>query len=146
MAFCPNCGTQVEEGAASCPNCGTVFGAAQQNYAYDIKDHTAEYSPADISDNKVFAMSANLLGIVGVIITLLAAQKSPYAMFHARQSMKISICEVLSALLLIVPILGWIACPICLLILFVVRVILFFQVCKGEAKEAPIIGNLGFLK
>ena len=91
-------------------------------------------------------MAAYLMGIAGVIITLLAAQKSPYAMFHARQSMKISMCEILCAIMLIVPFLGWVAAPICLCVLFVVRVILFFQVCKGQAKEAPIIGNFGFLK
>ena len=146
MAFCTNCGAQVEEGAPVCPNCGTTFSASQTAYPVDPKDHTAEYAPQDISENKVFAMAANLMGIVGVIITLLAAQKSPYAMFHARQSMKISICEILCGFMLIVPFLGWIAAPVCLIILFVVRIILFFQVCNGQAKEAPIIGNFGFLK
>lgn len=146
MAFCPNCGAQVEEGAPVCPNCGTSFSAPQINYAADPKDHTAEFDAKDISDNKVFAMAAYLMSVVGVIITLLAAQKSAYAMFHARQSMKISMCEILCAIILIVPILGWIAAPICLIILFVVRIILFFQVCKGQAKDAPIIGNFGFLK
>ncbi len=146
MAFCPNCGAQVEDGAASCPNCGTAFASQQATYSYDPKDHTAEFDPRDISDNKVFAMAANLLSVVGIIITLLAAQKSDYAMFHARQSLKISLCEVLCAVMLIVPFLGWIAAPICLVILFVVRIILFFQVCKGQAKDAPIVGNFGFLK
>ncbi len=31
MKFCPNCGTQVQEGIAFCPNCGAqVTGAAEQ--------------------------------------------------------------------------------------------------------------------
>ena len=144
MAFCPVCGAQVQDGAPNCPNCGAAFAQAPANF--DPKDHTAEFDPKDISDNKVFAMAAYLMGIAGVIITLLAAQKSNFAMFHARQSMKISMCEILCAIILIVPILGWIAAPICLIILFVVRIILFFQVCKGQAKDAPIIGNFGFLK
>ena len=145
MAFCPVCGAQVPDGAPNCPNCGTAFGQAPA-YVADSKDHTAEFNPKDISDNKVFAMAAYLMGVVGIIITLLAAQKSDFAMFHARQSLKLSLCEILTAILLIVPILGWIAAPICLIILFVVRVIMFFQVAKGQAKEAPIIGSFGFLK
>ena len=146
MAFCPTCGAEVDDNAPACPNCGTAFSTPQTNFAYDPNDHTGEYDPQDISDNKVFAMAAYLLSIFGVIVALLAAQKSPYAMFHARQSLKLSICEALCAVIMIVPILGWIAGIICLLILFVVRVILFFQVCKGQAKEAPIIGNFAFLK
>ena len=28
MSFCPNCGTQVDDGAAFCPSCGSALGAA----------------------------------------------------------------------------------------------------------------------
>ena len=37
MAFCPNCGTQVEEGKRFCPNCGTQVGvpAAPQPPTFD---------------------------------------------------------------------------------------------------------------
>lgn len=145
MAFCPSCGARVEDGSIACPNCGSGL-ASQQPVFTDLKDHTAEYDPKDISDNKVFAMASILLNIVGVVVALLAAQKSPYAMFHARQSLKITMCEMLCAIMLIVPFLGWIAAPICWGILFVVRVILFFQICKGKAKDAPIVGSLGFLR
>ena len=146
MAFCPNCGAQVEDGAPACPNCGTSFAAPQINYAYDPADHTAEFDPKDISDNKVFAMSAYLLGVVGIIITMLAAQKSPYAMFHARQSLKISVCIALLAFCMIVPILGWFVAAVGVIVLLVVSIIQFFSVCSGKAKEAPIIKSVGFLK
>ncbi len=147
MAFCPNCGAQVEDGAASCPNCGTAFASGSAPaYAYDVKDHTAEYDPRDISDNKVFAMAAYLLGVVGIIITMLAAQKSPYAMFHARQSLKISICEALLLFCMIVPILGWLFAGVGLIVLLVVSIIQFFSVCSGKAKEAPVVSSFGFLK
>ena len=146
MAFCPNCGAQVEDGAPVCPNCGTSFAAPQVNYAYDPADHTAEFDPQDISDNKVFAMAAYLLSAVGIIITMLAAQKSPYAMFHARQALKISVCGALLMICMIVPFLGWLVAGIGLLVLAVVSIIQFFSVCGGKAKEAPIIKNFGFLK
>lgn len=145
MAFCPSCGAQIEDGAITCPKCGNGL-ATQQPLFTDPKDHTSEYDFKDISDNKVFAMAAVLLNIVGVLIALLAAQKSPYAMFHARQSLKITMCEVLCVIMMIIPILGWIAAGICWGVLFVVRVILFFQICKGKAKDAPIVGSLSFLR
>lgn len=42
----------------------------------NITDHTAEFDPTDISDNKVLAMIPYLLGVIGVIITLLASGNS----------------------------------------------------------------------
>ena len=33
-----------------------------------------------------------------------------------------------------------------LLVLLVVQIICFFRICKGQAKEAPIVCKLGFLK
>ena len=143
MAFCPNCGAQIPDGAPVCPNCGTALGGA----AYvDPTDHTAEFSAQDISDNKVFAMASILISSIGIIITLLAAQKSEYAMFYARQALKLMICQVLCLLLFIIPILGWIAGGVCLLIIFVLKVICFFNICKGKAKEIPIVNGFGFLK
>ena len=146
MAFCPNCGSQLPEGADTCPNCGAPLAAPHPVYAYDPSDHTAEFDVQDIAANKLYAMASYLLGLVGVLFTFLVARESPYAMFHARQSIKISRCEVLLVICLIVPIIGWIAAPVGWIILLVIRVILFFQVCKGQAKDAPIIGSLGFLK
>ncbi len=117
-----------------------------QYQAVDIKDHTAEFDPKDISENKVFAMCCYLLSVLGVIIALLASSESKFARFHVRQALKIQVCEVLSAFLCIIPILGWIAFGIIEVILFVVTIISFFNAAGGKAKDAPIVGSLGFLK
>jgi uncharacterized membrane protein len=115
----------------------------------DPTDHTGEFEAADISDNKVVAMLPYLLGIVGLIIALLARGDSAYAGFHVRQYLKICICEAIIAICsavlcwtLLVPIAG----GICVVILLVVRIICFFQICKGQAKEPAIVCKLGFLK
>ncbi len=151
MKFCPNCGAQLEEGAAGCPSCGAVFVAQPAPAAVyaDPTDHTAEFDAADISENKVFAMLPYLLSVVGVIIALLAKTESRYTAFHVRQSLKIFICQalvgILSAVLaitLIVPLAG----AVCEIILLVVQIICFFQVCAGRAKEPAIVNRLGFLK
>ena len=116
-----------------------------QQPAYD----PAEFDPEDVSQNKVIAMAAYILGTVGIIIALLAAPQSKYAAFHSRQALKLDIVSTLllivSAVLaftFIVPIAG----AVCIAILFVVRIICFFQVCSGKAKDAAIIGKLPFLK
>jgi len=149
MKFCPNCGTQQEEGALSCPNCGTVFATTVPIVAVDPADHTAEFDAADISQNKVFALLPYLMGVAGLIVALLARLDSPYTTFHVRQFLKICICEAIVAILaavlcwtLIVPL----AAAICVIILLVLRIIGFIQVCKGQAKEPAIIGKFGFLR
>lgn len=150
MAYCKNCGARIPDDAGFCGECGAPVsgGAGMPRYA-DVYDHTAEYDPEDISSNKVVAMSAYILGIVGIVIALLAAPDSKYAAFHSRQALKLSITNTLLAFIMVL--LSWtiivlIAGAVCAVILWVVRIICFFQVCSGKAKEAPIIRSLGFLK
>ncbi len=112
-------------------------------------DHTADFDAEDISSNKIIAMAAYLLGALGVIIAFMVGKDSPYAKFHAHQSLKLLVVEALleiaTAILvwtIIVPIAG----AICLIIVKVIRIICFFQVAAGKAKDAPIIGSFPFLK
>ena len=165
MAFCEKCGAQIPENGTFCAACGAPVAAqaqptrtpeqpaaqpqAPEQPVYDPADHTAEFDPEDVSQNKVIAMAAYILGTVGIIIALLAAPQSKYAAFHSRQALKLDIVSTLllivSAVLaftFIVPIAG----AVCIAILFVVRIICFFQVCSGKAKDAAIIGKLPFLK
>ena len=121
----------------------------QQTYqqpAANQYDHTAEFDPKDISDNKVYAMATYLLGVLGIIIALLASRDSKYAAFHVRQAMKLQITEILLVICMIVPILGWIVAGVGICILEVLVIIAFFQVCGGKAKEPAIIRSFPFMK
>ena len=150
MAYCKNCGAHIPDDAGFCGECGTpVSGGAGMPRYTDIYDHTAEFDSEDISSNKVVAMAAYILGMVGIVIALLAAPNSKYAAFHSRQALKLSITNTL--LTFVMVLLSWtiivpIAGAVCIVILGVVRIICFFQVCSGKAKDAPIIRSLGFLK
>ena len=157
MKNCPVCNAQLNDEAAFCTQCGTPLrdgqgpeaqaapqsegnpapGAApqaayqppQQNPAQaapyvDPYDHTKEFSAQDISDNKVFAMLMYLTGWIGIIIALLASKESRYVAFHLRQALKIEVVGIL----------------------LVLRIISFFQICSGKAKEPAIIRSLGFLR
>ena len=161
-----NTGTAAGNGAACNPNNGAYTNAANNNYtnqAYnqtpnyqngpvyvaDPYDHTAEFTAKDISDNKVIAMLVYLLGTMGIIIALLGAHSSPYAAFHVRQALKFTVIYVLMGIItvflfwtLIVPL----AALLAILVLFVVKIICFFSICKGQAKEPPIIRSFGFLR
>ena len=172
MKICPNCSSTLEDNAAFCPNCNAQFEFNQQpnynyqqnynsqpnvqmppqpNYApaYDPYDHTAEFDAADISANKVFAMLVYLMGTVGVIIALLASHSSQYTLFHVRQGMKFTVVNIL--MLICAALLFWtiivpIAYGVMSLVFSVIRIICFFQICSGKAKEPVIIRSLKFLR
>lgn len=119
------------------------------NAAVYTKDHTGEFSAQDISDNKVYALLAYLLGIFGVLVVGLVARDSKFAMFHMRQSAKLVVVQWLFGLIaalffwtVIIPI----AYFIFTMVLAVVEVICIVNVCRGKAKEAPIVSSFGFLK
>ncbi len=115
----------------------------------DPYDHTAEFDPKDISDNKVIAMLVYLMGIVGVVIAALTgANNSPYVSFHIRQALKITVIEMLTVIC--VALLCWtvlvpVAGGIFYLVLVVVKIICFFGVCNNQAKEPPIVRSFKFL-
>ena len=147
MAFCSNCGKEIPEGANVCPNCGTAVAAAPVAVV-DPWDHTSEFDAKDISDNKVYALSAYVFSILGVILCHVLAKESPYAQFHAREALKIDLVSIVVYLIsaffcwtCIVPVVG----AVLILILLVVNVIAFVQVCKGQAKEPWLIRSIGAL-
>lgn len=158
MKVCTKCGASLEDTAAFCNVCGQPVGAPAPGVApapvyaapaFDPYDHTSEFEVKDISDNKVVAMLVYLMGIMGVIIALLASSTSPYAAFHVRQSLKFTVVETLAGLICIL--LAWtvivpIAVGIFMVVLFVCKIICFFSICKGQAKEAPVICKFGFLR
>ncbi len=151
MKICQKCNAQCEDNSAFCTTCGYSFNGTAPGYAPQIDpyDHTARFDPADISENKVIAMLVYLMGAVGIIIALLASSTSPYVGFHLRQALKFVVVETLlgiATILLVWTIIVPFAACIISLILFVLKIVCFFQICNGKAKEAPIIRELGFLK
>ena len=167
MKNCPNCHNQAKEDALFCPVCGTMLDVVPQpdpDYFQmknqpapvtipvvkvpDTYDHTDDFSTDDIRESKLSCMCVYLLDFVGVIIALLMYPNSKFTKFHIRQSLKFTVLEVLIALAsvllcwtFIVPIAGMIA----LVVLSVLKLICFADVCKGQAKDAPIIRNIKFL-
>lgn len=158
MKNCPHCGNQISENAAFCPYCGAQFGQPNPAGGYPQQpavvmvapyDHTREFDPQDVSDNKVYGMVIYLMGVIGVIVGLLAAQSSPYVAFHVRQALKFTVVDTLiglAALVLCWTLIVPVAAAAAYVVLWVVRIICFVQICQGKAIEPAIIRSLGFLK
>ena len=155
MKTCPNCETQLSENAVFCSNCGTAVGTPSGGAytppapMYDPYDHTSEFEADDISNNKVIAMLVYIMSFVGIIIALLAAPGSKYVSFHLRQALKFLVVETLIGIIVAVTfwtILVPVAAAFVGVVLLVAKVVCFFDVCGGKAKEPIIIRSLGFLK
>lgn len=52
MKFCPNCRTTFDDSVINCPQCGTPLMSVPNAAPENITDHTAEFDPTDISDNR----------------------------------------------------------------------------------------------
>ena len=148
MAYCSQCGAEIPADAKTCPSCQATIGAEIPVQAIQPWDHTTEFDAKDISDNKVYALSAYALSYLGIIMCLLIAKDSPYAKFHAREAAKINIVAC------VISILTGVLCWTCIVpfagivflgILFVLDIIAFVQVCKGQAKEPWMIRSIGGL-
>ena len=71
MAFCTNCGAQVEEGAAFCTSCGAKVGAqnestSTQNYYQPPKQQASNEGVYGIGG----AITSAILGFVGLIFSI----------------------------------------------------------------------------
>lgn len=165
VLFCTKCGTKMEEqeananfafqGQGNQQNMGGGYVNTNPNpyqqYAMPIDpyDHTAEFDPKDISDNKVLAMLVYLMGPVGIIIALLASNTSKYTAFHVRQALKFQVISILAGLVTLI--LFWtiivpVAVGILSIALWVCKIIAFFSICKGKACEPHIIRKFNFLR
>lgn len=160
MKNCPNCNAQLNDDAVFCVNCGAQLGANPQQNVYaqpmatpaaNPTDHTSEFAPEEVSENRLFAATVYLLSVVGIAIALLANinNKSEYLKFHIKQGLKLFIANMIvtvASLVLcwtfIVPFAG----AICSLIILVVDVICFIQTLRNKSVEPPIISGIGFLK
>ena len=127
-----------------------AFNNDQMNYqnqysSYDPSDHTAEFDPRDIADNKLFAVLPYFVFLYGIIIALLC-KDSAFTRFHAKNAIRLKIAGFLALIPAIIPILGWFVSAILALILIVINIIAIVQCFQGKAKDLPIVSNIGFLR
>lgn len=110
MAFCTNCGKQVDEGARFCGSCGAATKGANTRHAQhnsgtqgdfasklqglnNTADSTADFDQVDIEKNKGMAVLAYLSWLV--LIPIFVAKDSKFARFHVNQGLVLAIAEII---------------------------------------------------
>jgi uncharacterized membrane protein len=104
MAFCANCGTQVQDGVKFCPSCGSAVAAAPQQPSqpvYTPPVYTPPVVPGapaktdiqDAQDNKVMSILAYILFFIPLLTG--AHKTSPFAKFHANQGTVLFLASLL---------------------------------------------------
>ncbi len=101
MAFCPSCGSKLDDGTKFCPSCGAVQENANtnstnnttQNQGINITDCTGSFDKEDIEKNKVLCAVAyiNIL----FFLPLVAAPESRFGKFHANQALILLIASAI---------------------------------------------------
>lgn len=114
-------------------------------------DYTSSYDVQDINANKTMGILA-YFGLL-VLVPILTARQSRFAMFHAEQGITLCIgCHIIGILAVVlgmIPAVGWVFSLIFGLvgILFLVLMILgIINAANGQAKELPILGKLKIVK
>lgn len=92
-----------------------------------------------IKDGKVFAIVA-YIGIL-CLLPLLLKKENKFALHHGKQGLVIFIGEVITGILPVMPILGWVLGPILFIILVIYSIIGIIQATIGNYWRAPIIAD-----
>ena len=113
--------------------------------SFDPRDHTREFDPWDIDDNRLVAVLPYLFSVFGMIAAVLI-QDSPFVRFHLKNEIRLTVAAFIACIVCLVPFIGWFVGGIFLIILCVLKVIVIIQVLSGKAKEIPFLCTIDFLK
>ena len=167
MAFCRNCGKELQDDVRFCPNCGTPVDA--QPKAEQVPPEQVKVaSPADdIEANKCIAW-LSYLGIL-FLIPMLVRKESKYCQFHVRQGVTVFATQIAYAiatniLLLIIGLifpggsfLGFhyisvvytffsVILSLGYVVFFVCWIIGIINAATGKQKKLPIFGSITLLE
>ncbi|MFT4205228.1 MAG: DUF4870 domain-containing protein [Chitinophagaceae bacterium] len=104
-------------------------------------------TPQPPADNSKLVAIISYFSLVGWLIALILnnSNKTSLGSYHIRQSLMILICVailgVASWILLLIPIVGWIAAAVLGIGLFVLWIIGLVNAINGQEKPLPIIGD-----
>lgn len=94
-----------------------------------------------IGESQIWAFLAVFLSIIGFILALILKKKDKYVMFYAKQSLILTVSWFIAGLIAIIPIIGWIASPILMLVIFILWIIAIVNSLSGNEKNTPLIGK-----
>lgn len=137
MAFCPNCGTQLAEGAA-CPKCAGAVPSAR-----------ATTSSGGLTDNVAGALAYVTIIPAIVFLVLDPYNKNRFIRFHSFQCIFFAVAWTVLWIILAfighIPILGWatvLLWPLVSLAGLIIWVILVLKAYQGKTFKLPVIGDM----
>ena len=93
------------------------------------------------------------MAIIGYIIPIIFfvpllsdAKHDPFAKFHANQQLNLLLTYVVAQVVVIIPVLGWIASPIITIAAIVLAIMGLINAANNRMKELPLIGGWQLLK
>lgn len=171
MAFCPSCGSKLDDGTKFCPSCGAAQAEntntytnnannTTQNQGINIVDSTSSFDANDIEKNKVLC-AVSYISIL-FFLPLVACPESRFGKFHANQALILLIAStILGAAGGIITQIWW-SFPflpdfikttvgsVLSLVLWAAPVAgMIFGIvnaAQGKAKELPFIGKFSLIK
>ena len=147
MAFCPNCGSQVD--GSFCANCGTpMSGAPHPGSVPGSGFESPALSAPGLTDNVAGALCYLGAFITGIIFLVIAPyNKSKFVRFHAFQSIFYFIAWIVLNIIFGMLVLmshGFMALllPLFHLALFLVWLYLMYTAYNNKKVKLPVIGDL----
>ncbi len=84
-----------------------------------------------------------LIGLILSIVFFIIEKKSKFVRFHALQSILLAVALiVISAVLMVIPVIGWVLLPIVSLLSLILLIILMIKSYQGEQFKLPVIGDI----
>lgn len=111
---------------------GTYQGKGSAPHANEV------FTVEDVERNKVISA----LGYIIFFIPLIAAPESPFARFHANQSLLLLILSVAGNIILgVIPFINVVLAPLFSLLCFILFIMGLVNTLNGKARELPVIGQ-----
>jgi len=138
MAFCPKCGTQVDDNENFCPKCGAP-----------VNNSSADPVVVNNSNDTVMGV-LSYLGILALIPYFIKDQSS-FVRYHAVRGMNLFLLELIASVACSIitiglsslgSILGWLV-SVASLVLSIIGIV---NVVNKEKKDLPVIGGIRFIK
>ena len=84
-----------------------------------------------------------ILSYIGILflVPLLVCKNNPFAQFHAKQGLVLFIAEIITGMIMVIPILGWLVGMIGWIIWTVLSIMGIINVLAGKQVPLPIIGK-----
>lgn len=107
------------------------------------------FDQSDVEQNKTIVLLTAILQIfipILFFLPLVCCQNSAYGKFFANQGLLILLMYVASGIVVIIPILGWIASPVIGIATLVFAIMNAVNANSGARKGIPLLGGIEIIK